>query len=170
MVSIPQGAPQSLREAFAHINAVTAPTVLDLKVMVLVEAAGQTLYETSAEGTDHEGVKALLIANGLEEMKHAGRVSAAIKAISGEDFPPPSASENPYLVADLPRATLTPEGLTQTAQAEFAGEALYRGWADSMSNAEAAALFRLNGKEEADHGNRLLEAAGLLGNSGVSLN
>jgi rubrerythrin len=163
VVPIPSGAPQTLRDAFAHINAVTAPTLTDLKVMVLVEAAGQTLYEVSAEGTSHEGVKALLIANGREEMKHAGRMSAAIKAISGEDFPPPLAADNPYLVDEIPRAELSVDGLTKTAQAEFAGEALYAGWATSMANAEAAELMRLNGKEEADHGNRLMEAAALLG-------
>ena len=39
---------------------------------------------------------------------------------------------------------------------------MYETWAASTSNEEAARLFRLNGKEEADHGNRLLEAAGLL--------
>jgi rubrerythrin len=162
MTPIPQGAPQSLGEAFAHINALTAPSVTDLKVMVLIEAAGQTLYEVSAEGSDHEGVKALLIENGHEEMKHAGRVSAAIKLLSGEDFPPPTASENPYLTGVIPRATLTAEGLKKTAEAEFAGDRLYTSWADSLDNQEAAALLRLNAREESDHGNRLLKAAALL--------
>lgn len=162
MTPIPQGAPQSLGEAFAHINALTAPSLTDLKVMVLIEAAGQTLYEVSAEGSDHEGVKALLIENGHEEMKHARRVSAAIKLLSGEDFPPPTASENPYLTGDIPRATLTAEGLKKTAEAEFAGDRLYTSWADSLDNQEAAALLRLNAREESDHGNRLLKAATLL--------
>ena len=69
MTPIPNGAPQSLGEAFAHINALSVPSVDDLKVMVLIEAAGQPLYEASAEGSDHEEVKALLIENGHEEMK-----------------------------------------------------------------------------------------------------
>lgn len=159
---LPEGAPVSLGEAFARINSVTAPTVLDLKVMVLVEAAGQTLYEASAEGSDHPEVKRLLIANGHEEMKHARRVSEAIKLISGEDFAPPAAADNPYLQGDFPRAKLTPEGLRGTAQAEFAGEELYGKWADSMDNEGAAALFRLNGKEETEHGDRLMQAAALL--------
>ena len=162
MIPIPQGAPQTLGEAFAHINTLTAPSVTDLKVMVLIEAAGQTLYEVSAEGADHAGVKALLIENGREEMKHAGRVSAAIKLLSGEDFPPPAASENPYLAGDIPSATLTAEGLKKTAEAEFAGDLLYATWAESLDNEEAATLLRLNGQEESDHGNRLLKAAALL--------
>jgi rubrerythrin len=161
-MTLPEGAPATLGEAFARINACTAPSILDLKVMVLVEAAGQTLYDVSAEGTDHPEVKRLLIENGVEEMKHAHRVSAAIKAISGEDFVPPSRADNPYLQADFPRAKLTPEGLRGTAQAEFGGDALYGKWADSTDNAEAAALFRLNGKEETEHGDRLMQAAALL--------
>ena len=44
-ISLPEGAPKSLGEAFGHIYTVQNPTVTDLKVMVLVEAAGQTLYE-----------------------------------------------------------------------------------------------------------------------------
>jgi rubrerythrin len=162
MMTLPDGAPATLGAAFSHINSLKAPSVSDLKVMVLIEAAGQTLYEMSAEDADHEGVKALLIANGVEEMKHAHRVSAAVKLISGEDFPPPAAADNPYLTGHIPRAAITPEGLKKTAESEFAGDALYAGWADSLSNADAAALLRLNGSEESDHGNRLLAAAALL--------
>ena len=39
---------------------------------------------------------------------------------------------------------------------------LYATWADSLDNEDAAALLRLNGQEETDHGNRLLTAATLL--------
>ena len=162
MRAIPDGAPETLGAAFAHINAVTAPTILDLKVMVLVEAAGQTLYDISAQGTDHEGVKALLIDNGVEEMKHAGRVAEAILLLTGEDFPPPPRDENPYLTGHIPVATLTPEGLRKTAEAEFNGDHLYAGWATSIAHEGAAALLRQNGIEESDHGNRLLQAAALL--------
>ena len=162
MQALPAGAPQTIGAAFGHINAVTAPTILDLKVMVLVEAAAERLYHTSADGADHPGVRALLIENGHEEMKHAHRISAAIKALTGEDFPPPAAADNPYLSAHIPTAKLTPEGLRAQAQTEFAGDALYGQWADSIGHEEAAALFRLNGAEESDHGNRLLQAAALL--------
>lgn len=162
MRAIPDGAPDNLGAAFAHINAVTAPTIMDLKVMVLVEAAGQTLYDISAEGTDHAGVKALLIENGVEEMRHARRVSDAIKLLSGEDFPAPAKEDNPYLTGHIPRATLTPEGLRKTAATEFAGDQLYAGWAATLSHEGAADLLRQNGLEESDHGNRLMQAAALL--------
>jgi hypothetical protein len=163
VVVLPPEAPQSLGEAFAHLGTVTAPSVADLKVMVLLEAAGLTLYEKTAEGTEHPGVIALLRHNGREELAHAHRVSKAILAISGEDFPPPEPADNPYLQGGaMPFAAVTPEGLTKLAQGEFGGEALYESWAANTANAEAARLMRLNGKEETDHGNRLLEAAALL--------
>ena len=162
MTPIPDGAPQTLGEAFAHIYTVEKPSLTDLKVMVLIEAAGLTLYDETAKQTDHEGVQALLRHNGHEEMAHAHRVSKAIRAISGEDFPPPEADNNPYLTGSIPSTPVTAEGLVKTAEAEFGGDALYTRWADATENEEAAALFRLNGSEESRHGNRLLEAAALL--------
>ena len=132
-------------------------------MMVLLEAAGQEMYRVTAEGSQHAAVTVLLNHNGREEMAHAHRVAKAIKAISGEDFPPPEAADNPYLQQGTPPfAAITRESLTKLAQGEFGGEALYEGWAANTDNAEAARLFRLNGKEEAEHGKRLLEAADLL--------
>jgi rubrerythrin len=163
IVAIPEGSPQTLGEAFRHINTVQTPSINDLKVMVLVEAAGLTLYEETAKGTDNQAVKDLLHHNGREEMAHAHRVAKAIKAINGEDFPPPDAAGNPYLTAPIPSTPVTAEGLIKTSEAEFGGDALYERWASGIGNEEAAALFRQNGKEESDHGNRLLAAAALLG-------
>ena len=162
MTPLPENAPQTLGAAFAHIYTVGKPTLTDLKVMVLVEAAGLTLYEETAKATDNPQVQALLRHNGREEMAHAHRVSKAIRAFSGEDFPPPDAADNPYLVGPIPSTPVTAAGLKKTAEAEFGGDALYARWAAATENVEAAALFRQNGKEETDHGNRLLEAAALL--------
>lgn len=162
MVDLPAGAPATLGAAFAHIGQVTAPTVTDLKVMVLVEAAGQTLYESFAQATDNPAVRDLLLHNGREEMAHAHRVSKAIEAMTGESFLPPAAADNPYCAGSMPSAPMSPEGLRKTAEGEFGGDALYAGWASSLENEEAARLLRLNGAEETDHGNRLLEAALLL--------
>lgn len=159
---VPPGAPTSIGEAFAHINAVAAPTVDDLKVMVLLEAAGLDMYRGMLPGTDNAEVAALLEHNGREELAHAHRVAKAIRAISGEDFPPPAPEDNPYLAGPIPSAPITAEALKGLAQGEFAGEGLYERWAANCDNAEAARLFRLNGGEERDHGARLLEAAALL--------
>lgn len=162
-IQLPTGAPQTLSEAFGYIKELTEPTLDDLKMMVLVEAAGQELYFDMSAGSDNPEVVALLKHNGRDELAHSHRISKAILAISGESYPPPEASDNPYLQGPIPRAPLTVEGLRGLAEGEFDGEQMYEAWAASTSNEEAARLFRLNGKEEADHGNRLLEAAGLLG-------
>lgn len=155
--------PQTIRDAFAHIGQVSAPTIADLKTMVLVEAASETLYRKTAEGTDHAGVIALLHANGVEEMKHARRASQVIAILGGGDYPPPAPEANPYLAdGAFPFAPVTPEALRKLAEGEFGGEALYDRWASNVANAEAAALLRANGVEETDHGNRLLQAAALL--------
>jgi rubrerythrin len=162
-MNLPAGAPATLGEAFAHINAVEVPDLLDMKVMVLVEAAAMSLYYKTAEGASDPAVRVLLERNGREEMLHSQRVALAIKALSGEDFAPPIAADNPYLRAGaFPFAEITREALTKLAQGEFDGEALYEKWAAGVENAEVAERFRHNGKEETDHGNRLLEAAALL--------
>jgi len=152
--ALPAGAPTTIGAAFAHINSVTAPTVNDLKMMVLLEAAGLALYEGLATGTENTAVAGLLRHNGREELAHAHRVAKAIQSISGEEFLPPSAEDNPYLADAMPKMPVTAASLKGLAQGEC--------WASNIGNEEAARQFRLNGKEEADHGNRLLEAAGLL--------
>lgn len=163
MVELEPGMPGNIRDAFAHIGQVRAPTIADLKVMVLVEAASETLYRTTATGTDHAGVIDLLHTNGTEEMKHARRAAEAIRLLGGGDYPPPPPEANPYLAGGaFPFAPVTPEALRKLSEGEFSGEALYEAWASNVDNAEAAALLRANGVEETDHGNRLLQAAALL--------
>ena len=162
-MALPKGAPSTLGAAFAHINSLTSPSVDDLKIMVLLEAAGLALYENLASGTDNGDVAGLLMHNGREELAHAHRVAKAILAISGEEFPPPQPEDNPYLAVALPEMPVTAESLKGLARGEFGGEALYESWASNIGNQEAASQFRQNGKEEADHGNRLIQAAALLG-------
>lgn len=158
------GWPQTLRDAFAHIGTVTVPSVDDIKIMALVEAASETLYQLSAKGADHPGVIDILHSNGAEEMVHARRAAQVVGLLGGGDFTPPSAEENPYLVGadNLPVTAITPEGLRKQAQGEFGGQALYESWASRIDNPQAAALLRQNGAEEVDHGNRLMAAAALL--------
>jgi rubrerythrin len=160
--TLPAGAPTDLPAAFAHINSVTAPTVDDLKIMVLVEAAGLELYRNMAAGAPSAAVAALLEHNGREELAHAHRVAKAILAISGESYLPPQAADNPYLAVALPPMPVTADGLRKLAQGEFAGERLYESWAAHIGNADAAQQFRQNGREETEHGQRLIEAAELL--------
>ena len=160
MNKLPSFMPPSAGEAFKHINAVTAPTLDDLKLMVYLEASGQVGYGDLADSAPNEAVANLLNANGREEVAHAHRVAKAIRAIYGEDFAVPVPADNPYAKKSgrkVDRAVL--EGLVR---AENSGKTLYDSWADNTANAEAAALFRQNGVEEALHGARALEAIGLL--------
>jgi rubrerythrin len=156
----PSYMPANAGEAFKHINAVTTPTIDDLKLMVYLEASGQVGYGDLANGAPNEAVARLLNANGREEVAHAHRVAKAIRAIYGEDFQVPEPKDNPYARSSarkLDRAIL--EGLVR---AENNGKTLYDTWADNTTNAEAAELFRQNGIEEAKHGARAQEAIGLL--------
>ena len=123
-MALPKGAPSTLGAAFAHINSLTSPSVDDLKIMVLLEAAGLALYENLASGTDNGDVAGLLMHNGREELAHAHRVAKAILAISGEEFPPPQPEDNPYLAVALPEMPVTAESLKGLARGECGGEAL----------------------------------------------
>ena len=82
--------------------------------------------------------------------------------LTGSDYPVPAPEANPYLVNPAPAKPVTVEMLAGIAAAEFGGEALYATWADNIGNAEAVALFRQNGVEESQHGERLQQAAALL--------
>ncbi len=162
MHSLPENAPATLGEAFAIINAATHPTLDVLRLMVLAEAAGKTLYEGMAETVPNEAVRTLLRHNGREELAHAHRVSRAIGVLTGTDYPVPAPEENPYLATPMNPPVVTPEMLNGLAQTEFNGDALYEGWARNTDNADVAALLRLNGSEETEHGQRLQQAAALL--------
>ncbi len=161
MSHLPASAPATTGEAFAHINTVTAPTLDDLKLMVYLEASGQTAYYELAKASDSAEVRALLEANGREEMAHAHRVAKAIELISGEPFPVPAAAENPY-AKPSGRTTIDRALMQYLVTAENNGNDLYESWAKATANPEAAALFRQNGKEEIRHGERAAQAMALL--------
>ena len=55
VVARPAQAPESLFDAFAYIAAVETPTLDDLRLMVILEAAGKALYECMADATTHAG-------------------------------------------------------------------------------------------------------------------
>jgi hypothetical protein len=158
-MSKPAYLPASAGEAFKHINAVTAPTIEDLKLMVYLEASGEIGYGDLAASAN-EAVAKLLNANGREEVAHAHRVAKAIRILYGEAFAVPTPSENPYARAS--GAKVTRAILENLVKAENNGKSLYNSWADNTANAEAAELFRQNGIEEARHGARAQEAIALL--------
>lgn len=161
MHTLPPNAPANLYEAFPYIGSVTNPSIEDLKLMVILEAAGKVMYDDLAATDVHLNVQAILTASGLDELKHAERLSVAIGKLTGDCYPVPQREENPSLT-DWVKPQLTPELLKNLAQAEFGGEALYEAWAQHCPRSEAATLFRLNGGEETQHGLRLEVIAMLL--------
>jgi rubrerythrin len=153
--------PRTTDEAYAYINSVAAPTVHDFKVMVMLEAAGQALYEGLAADATNEDVRQLLSNNAIEELGHAERLIEVIRRVSGETFAAPARADNPYVPA--PGSVPLSRGfLGGVVTGELQGEALYEAWAALQPDAEVARLLRLNGREERTHSERAQQALDLL--------
>jgi len=147
--------------AYAKLVNVETPTIDDLKLMVLLEAAGQGLYGGLADAAPNEAAKALLERNGREELAHAHRVSRVIEHLWGERVPVPAPEDNPLY--ERPQITaLSRDELEGLMQAEMGGEALYDTWARNLKDDVAAKLLRQNGVEETRHGERMKEVLALL--------
>lgn len=161
-IRLPANAPKTTAEAFAHVGGLgKGATTDDLKILALTEALGKELYDDLATRTDIPEVKDILLGNGREELRHAYRVSEAIQILTGEPFPIPPIDENP-IFTPLDPMPVTRASLASLAEGEFGGKAMYEGLASSFDDPRAIALFRLNGDEEASHGDRLLKAAELM--------
>lgn len=160
MYAIPEGAPGQMHEAFSHIGGICSPTVDDLRLMVLLEAAGEAMYGAMADGLPDPEAAALLRASGRDEMRHAQRVSEVLRLL-GIEYRVPSAAENPYL-KDWRKPIVTADLLNRLAISEYGGEALYELWASKCPDPAAASLLRQNGVEETVHGDRLKRVAELM--------
>jgi rubrerythrin len=161
MIELTDTMPRDAGEAGAYIFTVSRPTLDDLKVMVMLEAAGQGFYAALAEAAPNIEVRALLEKSGREELAHAHRVARVIKQVFGQDFAVPAPEQNPYYMKPAGLA-VTAELLDDIAQGESAGEALYHGWAAHMDDVEAARQLRQNGAEERGHGERVQLAKAML--------
>ena len=153
-MSIPAGFPSDAARVFAMLKDRGALGADDLKVLAMIEAAGEALYFRIADGVNDLRAAQLLRQNGREERGHAYRLAKILKLQTGEDFVPPLDAENPF-VASLPAALpATPEFIASLLQGEADGDRLYQMWADGAANPEVAKLLRLNGREESRHGMR----------------
>jgi rubrerythrin len=161
MIELSANMPKTAGEAGAYIFTVSEPTLDDLKVMVMLEAAGQGFYAALAEAAPSAEIRTLLEKSGREEMGHAHRVARVIKHLFAEDFAVPEPADNPYYQKPAGLA-VTAELLDSITQGEIAGEALYGGWAAYLGDAEVARQLRQNGAEERGHGERAQQAKALL--------
>jgi rubrerythrin len=153
---------KSAADAFNELLTVKKPNVEHLKTLALLEAAGGAFYDWYLVGAPNEDVRKLLARNGQEEIGHAHRLKRVIKLLHGEDFELPPLAQNPYAKVPDEKAVVDKASLEGLAKGEFVGDDFYEGWAKEIGNDEAARLFRLNGKEEARHGERASQAAALL--------
>jgi rubrerythrin len=153
--------PRTTDDAYAHINSVEKPTLLDLKVAMLLEGAGQAMYDGLAAVAPSAEVRALLAANAREELGHAERLIEVIRRIHGVEASVPPHAENPY-VAPEGSIPLNRAFLAGVVTGELHGEALYERWAAALGDAECAKLLRQNGREERTHSERAQKAHDLL--------
>ncbi len=161
MSLIPPGMPTTQREAFAHIAAADPPGIDEFKMMALLEAVSKGGYLKMAQAVSDPEARKLLEANGAEELAHGHRVRKVIKLLTGEDFPLPHQTDNPYDEPG-PLAEVSVAALLKLAAGEEGGEKLYERWAAGIDNPEAAELLRQNGREELGHAGRLRRVAEIL--------
>jgi rubrerythrin len=154
MMSIPEGFPADPVGVFDLLKGRATLNSDDLKVLAMIEAAGEALYFRIAEGVADPRAAELLRKNGREERGHAYRLAKILRLQTGEEFVPPADAENPFVTSLPASLPATPEFIASLEQGEADGDRLYQMWADGAANPEVAKLLRLNGREESRHGVR----------------
>lgn len=158
---LPADLPPDFGTAFAKLTALSKLEVDDMKLMILLETAGEPLYAALADGVEPAEAKTLLQQNGREETAHAHRLKKAIEILTGAEYEIPALADNPYASVP-PMGEVSAELLRGLIQAEFGGDTLYQGYAANEENAEVAELLLQNGREETRHGKRVEEVIALL--------
>lgn len=164
MSTIPAGYPDNQAEAFALLATRPKLSVDDLKILALLETAGEAFYFAAARATDNTAAKALLTRNGQEERGHAHRLLKAITLLGGEPYILPEESANPYIMPLQLEGMLNADLFALIQQGEQDGDLQYQTWAEAevATNPEVAKIYRQNGSEETRHSQRLAEVATLL--------
>jgi rubrerythrin len=165
MSTIPAGYPANQPEAFALLASRQKLSIDDLKILALLETAGEAFYFAAARATDNAAAKALLTRNGQEERGHAHRLLKAITLLGGEPYQLPEDTDNPYIMPLQLDGLLNADLFAAIQQGEQDGDLQYQAWADAeaAANPEVAKIYRQNGSEETRHSQRLAEVATLLG-------
>lgn len=159
---LPPGYPSDFAGALGVLKSRQSLSVEDLRVLALVEAAGEELYLRIARGIRLPEAAALLVQNGREERGHAHRLMKAIVAAGGEAFDLPKPEDNPF-VATMPATfPATVEFIGSLESGEKNGDRLYQHWAAGAANETIAQVLRQNGLEETRHGERDAEVVRLL--------
>lgn len=160
MDGIPRGYPASLEETYALLKTRDRLSIDDLKIYALIEQTGDAFYMAMARVAPSKEIRALLERNAHEELGHAHRLLNAIRLLGGS-FTLPRIEDNPYaepVIFD----DLDISFLSELIKAEAGGDLAYQKWADHEPNAAVAGLYRLNGREETGHGERVAKVIALL--------
>lgn len=161
MSNLPANLPSDFGAAISLLGQRERLDVEDMKLMILLETAGDPLYQKLASLVEHPEAKALLEQNGREETAHAHRLKNAIEILTGEPYEIPSLEQNPY--AEAPPFTEVNAALLAGVQAgENAGDDMYQRYADHEPNEKVAELLRQNGREETRHGERVSQVIALI--------
>jgi len=166
MSSLPERMPESYGDALARLARAERLDVDDMKLMVLLETAGEPLYAKLAELVEPAEAKELLLANGREETAHAHRLKRAIEKKTGRAYTLPTLAENPY-AKPPPFAAVDAALLAGVQQGEIAGDAMYQRYADHEPDPEIAGWLRQNGREELRHRDRVAQVIGILSGGDV---
>ena len=128
--------------------------VEDMKLMILLEMAGEPLYAKLADLVAPPEAKELLLQNGREETAHAHRLKRAIEKKTGAAYALPTLADNPYATPPAFPA-VDAALLAGVQQGETAGDAAYQGYADNEPDPEIAEWLRQSGREELRHRERV---------------
>jgi hypothetical protein len=156
MVKLPEGYPDEAFAALEHMKSRTRLAVEDLAVLSMIECYGETFYEILAQGVADPEARALLLRNAAEERGHAHRCLKAIALLGGE-FELPAKADNPFMALAPTEIPLNADLIALLEQAEVDGDLAYQRWADAEPLPEVAQLYRLNGREETRHCERVGE-------------
>ncbi|MGQ0698107.1 MAG: ferritin family protein [Panacagrimonas sp.] len=155
-MSIPTGYPGASFDAVNLLYQRSRPSLDDLRVMSMIEAAGESFYHDLAAKVSNEEAKQLLLRNAREERLHAERLAKAFGLLGGGELPLPVDADNPYAASlQAPeRESVNSDFFAFLTTAENDGHDGYERWAQSEPDPEIAALYRLNAREEKLHGKR----------------
>ena len=161
MSGIPSGYPTDQIEAFSLLGTRDRLSIDDMKILALLEVAGEAFYFAAANAVSNAEAKDLLRRNGQEERGHAHRLLKAIELLGGA-FDLPNDTENPYVQPMDLDGVINADLLTIIQQSEKDGDLQYQEWADAESNQQVAKILRQNGTEETRHGERVAQVVDLL--------
>ena len=162
MSSLPEEMPTDYGAALARLARAERLSVDDMKLMILLETAGEPLYAKLAEGVEPAEAKELLRQNGREETAHAHRLKRAIEKKTGAPYALPTLAENPYSTPP-PFPSVNAALLAGVQDGETAGDEMYQRYADHEPDPEIAEWLRQNGREELRHRERVSRVIEILG-------